>query len=253
MRTRLFSLSAAALLCAAPALARSAGAPSSATVSLDPATPRGDYIEARTAAVFAGACHYGGQVTTQGREAVVAWRFDGGRAGGVELAGVEIVAAVSAEANLNADGKRHSIVYVSRDVNEAQRKAAVELVRSRYAPLLGEVRSVRPVAIDFTKDKDGYAVAIPDVLDVEGSLVTDRCCKMELQVWYAPFGKGPGGRTAKLAQLGEKLGGGDVSQIEVSCNELFRYGERSLGPVWERVDENNGFVGRFAFAPRTQP
>ena len=33
----------------------------------------GDYVEARTASVFAGACHYNGELTTTGREAELAW------------------------------------------------------------------------------------------------------------------------------------------------------------------------------------
>ncbi len=33
----------------------------------------GDYVEARTASVFAGACHFNGEVVTTGRDAVMAW------------------------------------------------------------------------------------------------------------------------------------------------------------------------------------
>src|ERR1700722_1556209 len=34
---------------------------------------KGDYVEARTASVFAGACHYNGEVMITGRDAVMAW------------------------------------------------------------------------------------------------------------------------------------------------------------------------------------
>jgi hypothetical protein len=34
---------------------------------------RGDYVEVRTASVFAGACHYNGEVVTTGRDAIMAW------------------------------------------------------------------------------------------------------------------------------------------------------------------------------------
>ena len=33
----------------------------------------GDYVEARTASVFAGACHYNGELVTTGRDAIMAW------------------------------------------------------------------------------------------------------------------------------------------------------------------------------------
>jgi len=223
---------------------------------LDPALPRGHYVEARTAAVFAGACHYGGQLTTQGREAVVAWRFEGGLADGVELGGVNVVCAIAGTANLAVDAERRSVIYVSEDVSPERRRAAVGLVRARYAELLGDVRSVRSARIVHRSDENGYSVTIPDVLTVAGSLVPDRCCKMELQVWYAPFGKQMGGEPdGELAELGEELGGGDVHGVEVGNNAIFRYDERSLGPVWRRHDENNGFVGRFAFGaqPRSKP
>lgn len=226
--------------------------PPSEPASLDASTPHGRYVEARTAAVFAGACHYGAQLTTQGREAVVAFGFDGGFADGLPLAGIDVVCAIAGDANLAADEQRRSIVYVSKDVDEARRAAAVRLVRTRYARLLGEVRDVRAVSIVHRVDESGYSVAIPAVLTVEGRLVPDRCCKMEQQVWYAPFGKSTRG-TAELAQLGERLGGGDVFDVEIGCNDRFRYGERSLGPVWERFEENNGFVGRFAFRPQERP
>ncbi|MCA1632087.1 MAG: hypothetical protein LC774_17540, partial [Acidobacteria bacterium] len=49
---------------------------------------RGVYVEARTASVFAGACHYNGELTTAGREAVLAWSVKEGSWGGVNLAGV---------------------------------------------------------------------------------------------------------------------------------------------------------------------
>src|ERR671928_228601 len=57
---------------------------------------RGVYVEARTASVFAGACHYNGELTTAGREAVLAWNVKGGSWGGVDLAGVRAVADVEA-------------------------------------------------------------------------------------------------------------------------------------------------------------
>ena len=36
---------------------------------------KGDYVEVRTASVFAGACHFNGEVTTTGRDALMAWNI----------------------------------------------------------------------------------------------------------------------------------------------------------------------------------
>jgi hypothetical protein len=56
---------------------------------------RGDYVEVRTASVFAGACHYNGEVTTTGRDAMMAWSVSSGKWQGVDLAGVRAVAIVT--------------------------------------------------------------------------------------------------------------------------------------------------------------
>ena len=45
---------------------------------------RGDYVEARTASVFAGACHYNGELTTTGRDALMAWNITAGSWDGVK-------------------------------------------------------------------------------------------------------------------------------------------------------------------------
>src|SRR6185312_16919690 len=63
----------------------------------------GDYVEARTASVFAGACHYNGELVTTGRDAIAAWSFASGTWHGVDLSGVRAVAAISADNNLGQD------------------------------------------------------------------------------------------------------------------------------------------------------
>src|SRR5882672_10175595 len=70
---------------------------------------KGEYVEVRTASVFAGACHYNGELTTAGRDALMAWNVKSGQWRGTDLAGVRAVAIVSADANLaEATAARHS-------------------------------------------------------------------------------------------------------------------------------------------------
>src|SRR4051812_33800566 len=73
---------------------KTSAVPSDAAIS-------GDYVEARTAAVFAGACHYNGEYVTTGRDALMAWSFKSGVHDGVSLAGVQAMAAVTSQANLS--------------------------------------------------------------------------------------------------------------------------------------------------------
>ena len=62
---------------------------------------RGDYVEVRTASVFAGACHYNGEVVTTGRDAMMAWKVTSGKWQGVDLSSVRAVAIVNSQANLS--------------------------------------------------------------------------------------------------------------------------------------------------------
>src|SRR6188474_3381125 len=93
MRKGLFAV--AAMLVAVSALVFSSQAEN---VSL-----RGDYVEVRTASVFAGACHYNGEVVTTGRDALMAWNVTSGKWQGVDLTGVRAMAIVTADANLSDD------------------------------------------------------------------------------------------------------------------------------------------------------
>src|SRR5947207_9300346 len=82
---------------------------------------RGEYVEARTASVFAGACHYNGELTTTGRDALMAWNVTSGRWKGIDLAGVRAMAIVTSEANLAEINAAHrSEVLVDSSATEAQ-------------------------------------------------------------------------------------------------------------------------------------
>src|SRR2546421_10414953 len=82
---------------------------------------RGDYVEARTASVFAGACHYNGELTTTGRDALMAWNVKAGSWDGVGLAGVRALAVVGADANLSdPHAAPRPAVSVYRPATDAQ-------------------------------------------------------------------------------------------------------------------------------------
>src|SRR4030095_16172932 len=81
----------------------------------------GDYVEARTASVFAGACHYNGELTTTGRDALMAWSVASGSWNGINLAGVRALAVVSADVNLyDTNAPRRSELTVDSSATEAQ-------------------------------------------------------------------------------------------------------------------------------------
>src|SRR6267143_5007288 len=111
---------------------------------------KGDYVEVRTASVFAGACHYNGEVTTTGRDALMAWNVTSGSWEGVDLKGVRAIAVVSADDNLsNAQAGRRSELIIDKAASHAQAVAMLDAIKSRYADTLGQIISVRTAAIDF--------------------------------------------------------------------------------------------------------
>jgi len=213
------------------ALLAALAAPSAPALA-DP-TPRGSYVEARTATVFAGACHYAAQYTTQGREAVLAWRFDGGvlatDAGPAELDGVELVVALAGARNLDVAGsERRSVVWLEPATSPALETALVGWLRGRLGPALGETVAVEraPLSVAFDPERDGFRVAVGASVELSGRGLPEReCCSMPYAVWYRPFD--------------------DVPSPIVGCVDVFRFADARLDRRWSRPDENSAFLGRF--------
>ena len=177
----------------------------------------GAFVEARTASVFAGACHYGGEYTTAGREAVMAWRFDTGPA-----RGARVVALVTSDVNLAVeDGQRRSAVYLEGPLGACD-EALLRLIEKG---LLGEVVTVERGA-RINLEGDNYEVFAGVDVQLEGALLPDRaCCSMPAKVWYDPLAsEGPG-------VVGNSL----VFQCDVP----------ELNVRFSSVGENDAFVGSF--------
>lgn len=191
------------------------------------AAPTGEYVEARTASVFAGACHYGGEYVSDGREAVSAWHFTGGDWHGVSLAGLSAVAVVRADANLVDTGaNRSTMVYVDAKANPAQRQALAEALAARCAKTLGAITSVTPTAMTFTHSKDGFRVQAPGVAALSVDALPDAaCCKQPGLVWYAP-----------LTPLTDR---------RVGFTKLASCTAKTGGDAWSRGNENSAFYGTF--------
>lgn len=190
---------------------------------------RGDYVEVRTASVFAGACHYNGEVTTTGRDALMAWNVNSGQWRGVDLAGVRVVAIVTADANLSDnDAARQSEIVIGNNASEEQSRAILEALRSKYATSLGRIISVRRGPLSFEHQGKTYSVTANNVasIDVE-AMPNDLCCKMPNLVWYSP-----------LVPLENR---------KVGYTTKARYTGDVVGDAWQRSGENSAFYGRFSF------
>lgn len=194
------------------------------------AAPHGVYVEARTASVWAGACHYGAQYTTQGREALIGWRFEGGAHEGVELAGVSLVCVLAGDRNLDEEGVRvSSVVLLDAAAAPAARAASLRWLRATQGDLLGLVREVRVAELAVSAEGEHYALSAGERLELRGTLLAEReCCTMPYGLWYAPLAS--------------------VRGAIVGCSERFLLCE----PLLERRSlcsgENDAFVARFGAA-----
>jgi hypothetical protein len=216
------------LLCCALGLLLVSAAPVRSPAAAGSSAIRGDYVEARTASVFAGACHYNGELVTTGHEAVAAWNFASGSWEGVSLAGVRAVAAVASDANLGQQSARKTELVVDSSASEAQVKAVASLLKQRCGQSLGQIVSVRRGAIAFKHTANDYRINADGfaALSVR-PMPNGECCKQPNLVWYTP-----------LSQL---------EQRKVGYTQSAAYTAGTVGDAWERAGENSAFYGTFSW------
>ncbi|MDZ4774213.1 MAG: DUF1326 domain-containing protein [Planctomycetota bacterium] len=188
----------------------------------------GRYLEARTASVFAGACHYNGELVSDGREAVLAWSFEAGSFAGVDFTGRSLAALVVDDENLSFGPRvRRSVLYVTAATPSRETQALVEWAVEAHRDVLGHVVGVRFTDVALSIEDESFALDVAGVCSVNGSAMPDRaCCKMPFQVWYTPF-------EPTLNRL-------------VGLDERFTLDEPLLERRWSRPGENAAFFGRFA-------
>lgn len=197
-----------------------------AAPSGDPCAVSARFVEARAASVFAGACHYSSEYTTQGRRAVLGVVVDRGTVAGQDLAGVSFACALAAAGNLADGGERRAVLFVDEGLDPARTEAVRELCRTRLAGALGRVERLERVALEVALDGERYAITAGDEIALAGALDPDRaCCSMPQNVWYRP-----------LVASDDAL---------VGQSERFTFAVDGLGPRFERRAENNAFVGRW--------
>ena len=188
---------------------------------------RGDYVEVRTASVFAGACHYNGEVVTTGRDAMMAWNVTSGNWQGVDLSGVRVLAIVSSEANLGeSNAARQSEIIVDSSASRTQALAMINALKEKYAASLGNVVEVRSAPIKFERNGRTYAVLTNEAAINVEAMPNDLCCKMPNLVWYTPL---VGLENRKVGYTSKALYSGKV-----------------VGEPWSRSGENSAFYGTFS-------
>jgi len=189
---------------------------------------KGDYVEVRTASVFAGACHYNGELVTTGRDAIMAWNVTAGEFNGVNLAGVRAMAVVSSEANLIDDKAVRKSEIVIDAASDAQAAAWTAMLKQQSAAALGTIVSVKRGPVTFKHDaKHGYTVDAAGFASAQVSAMPNgECCKQPNDVWYEPLTK--------------------LEGRKVGFTATARYAGGKVGENWQRANENSAFYGSFS-------
>ena len=188
---------------------------------------RGEYVEVRTASVFAGACHYNGEVVTTGRDALMAWNVTSGKWQNVDLAGVRAMAIVNASSNLSEpNAARQSEVIIDSAATREQAQAMLSALKEKYASSLGQIVEVRNAPVTFEHKDRSYTVKTDDAAINVEAMPNDLCCKMPNLVWYKP------------------LVGIENRKVGYTINAS--YGGRKVSDPWSRSGENSAFYGVFA-------
>jgi len=187
----------------------------------------GEYVEARTASVFAGACHYNGEEMAAGREAEMVWHIQTGNWNGVALDGLSAIAAVASDANLQEDAPRHAILYIDAKATQEQADALTAALKSRYAKAFGTVLAVKRAPITFTRKDETYRVEAKGVTHLAvDAMPNHECCKQPNMVWYKPL------VTLKDRRVGFTRASGIA--------------DKALGLTWEKANQNTAFYGAFS-------
>ena len=202
----------------------------------DPKGVAGDYVEVRTAQVFAGGCIMGSEGEAAGREAILAWRVSRGAVAGVPLDGLSVVAAATADNNLGTHELGgapatvlKSVVLVDERANPAQREALITMARSLAPTIVRSVVETRAVPIAFVRSGESVSVraAEASVDVITGVPHSPNCGALK---WFEPLAK------TQDAQIGVTL--------------LQEWRGNALGPRWRQVsdEKRSSFVGKFSYA-----
>ncbi|HEX4915845.1 MAG TPA: DUF1326 domain-containing protein [Vicinamibacterales bacterium] len=216
-------------LTVAMALALSAG-----LAAEDKGRITGEYVEARTAEVFAGGCIMNSEAETMGRQALMAWRITSGVYDGVTLDGLTVAAAVAGDRNL---GMREmggeeptavkAIITVDARANAAQRDALVKLVRELSKGLITHVVRVDVAPVRFATSQNYVEVSVPDtmLLTVNKEMKHDPSCGA--MQWFKPF------TTLADAAMG--------------VAEEHSFDGNGLNTKWSAPNKRSAFFGTFVY------
>ena len=198
-------------------------------------TISGNYIEARTADVYTGACFANAEAGLVGELAVMGWKIEKGSWQGVDLSGLSVVGVLRARRTLgyvyDSPYPVKSVLIVDSRANASQRLALQDLAKHMAGYLLDEVVRVDYKPIEFTvKDNNVHGATATLEAGAEAEIRTraledaDQICHNE-GIWYPPLIK--------------------VSHAMPAYTLAHSFQGEGLGATWSNPYKRSSFVANF--------
>jgi hypothetical protein len=157
----------------------------------------GNYVEARTADVYVGACFANSEVQLVGNLAVFGWKVNRGEWNGVKLDGLSVVAAVRAESTLGDQFHSaypvKSYLILDEKATLEQRDALRRFAKRMSGDLLQEIIGEAALPIEFKVEGDSIhearvslAAGTLAAIRTRAIVSTDHVCAHEV-TWYPPL------------------------------------------------------------------
>ncbi len=203
-----------------------------AAASVQAAELSGQYVEARTCDVWTGACFANAEMNLTGYHAVMAWKFDKGRIGDVNLDGLTVVAVVEASDTLGLPqrGPAKAVLLVDKDATTAQREALVKAAKRLGNKFTENIVGVEAMPISFHVGgcpEGGCSAVDAGVAKVETrcfKALTDKACGHE-DNFYPPLARGVDAKSAYVT------------------NHTFV--GKGFGKTWSDAQRRGAYVGTF--------
>jgi hypothetical protein len=196
---------------------------------------RGDYVEVRSADVYAGPCFANSEVGLVGKEAILAWKVKDGSWKGVDLSGLGVVAVVRAQATLGDPYHNpypaKAVLILDERATPAQREALEAFAKTMAGQLVEHVVRVdaAPIDLEVTPGHhDARAKLTAGTLariETRSLCAGDRMCDNEF-VYYPP-----------LTKIAHALPAFTIEEA---------FSGKGLDATWWRADKRSAFIGSFA-------
>ncbi|MBI3854376.1 MAG: DUF1326 domain-containing protein [Planctomycetes bacterium] len=190
---------------------------------------RGDYVEARTCAVWIGSCFANGEVNLTGKNAVVGWSVKEGAWDGVALDGLKIVAVLNAEGTLHTkyEGKVFAVAYVDKKATDRQAEALVAMAKALAPDHLADIRKISRKGIDFSRKGIEATLTVEKEVQVRTAAICEcENSSCHAYLFYPAFSKAAEVESAKLL--------------------AHSYQGDTLGVRWSDPERQSAMVGSFA-------